>query len=283
MNMNKEIRKNMPTMLVGAGTVMGITSVVTAWFGAKKATRELSELDKNDPKFKQKKILIIAKNAAVPAACLAISTGCNIAANEMNLQTITTLTSLAVAAEAKAEKHEQKIKQVLKDKLKIEDKEADKIIDDAKKEADKELMDEIKVGKVNDVVVGHKTLHNNTIIFDQCSGWTGWGNVADVQEAYAEALRECMPEEDWRVYGDGYMNPVKKHTLEKSRWLEILEKHLDNFYYGGGHGDDSLGWNDVKNEFVITLENSVATFADESAPVVDICYSYDAYPYSSWD
>ena len=271
--MNKEIRKNLPTILVGAGTVMGITGVVTAWFASKKATKELNELDPDDPKFKQKKVLIIAKNAAVPAACLAISTGCNIAANEMNIQTITTLTSLAVAAEAKAEKHEQKIKQVLKDKLKIEDKEADKIVDDAKKEADKELIED-------GLVVGKRTTHNSVIIHDNCSGWTGWGNICDVKDAYAEALRECMPEEDWRVYGDGYMNPVKKHTLEKGMWLEILEKHLDNFAYLGGHGDDFIGWNDVKNDFVIEFEESMTGSGNVC---VDIVYRTDAEPFSAWD
>lgn len=279
--MNKEIRKNLPTVLVGAGTVMGITGAVTAWFGAKKAAKELSELDENDPNYKKRKVLIIAKNAAVPAACLAISTGCNIAANEMNIQTITTLTSIAVAAEAKAEKHEKKLKQVLKDKLKIEDKEADKIVDDAKKEADKELIED-------GLVLGKRTKHNDVILHDQCSGWTGWGNICDVQEAYAEALRECMPEEDWRVYGDGYMNPVKKHTLDKGRWLEILEKHLDNFAYLGGHGDDFIGWKDVKNDFVIEFDEGIQYDDDHCTPgtgtkVVDIVYRTDAEPYNAWE
>ena len=265
--MNKMIKENMPTILTGAGIALFVASGVTAWFAGKKAEKEIENLDKEDPKYNHKKWLVRAKYAAGPVALAGLGAAAEITANEMNLQTITTIASVAIAAEAKAEKHEEKIKQKIKEKLGIDDKQADEIVKEAKDEVrDEKLIKQVKYGDY--VIMGEKTEHNNLLFAEPTSEgfYLFWGNIEDVRRAEKMTIRDCLPE---RGYSDSFSGDhpmmVKKDKILLDDWLTNLDHCCDNFKISSVFYGEDTGWDDP-SDFSIDFEEIVEYDDDKCTP-----------------
>lgn len=265
--MNKMIKENMPTILTGAGIALFVASGVTAWFAGKKAEKEIENLDKEDPKYNQKKWLVRAKYAAGPVALAGLGAAAEITANEMNLQTITTIASVAIAAEAKAEKHEEKIKQKIKEKLGIDDKQADEIVKEAKDEVrDEKLAKQVKYG--NYVIMGEQTEHNNLLFAEPLTEgyYLFWGNLDDVRNAEKMTLKDCLPEKGYPDSFSGY-HPmkVKKDKILVDEWLSNLEKCCENFKVGSIFYGEDTGWDDP-GEFGIDVSEIIVYDNEKCTP-----------------
>lgn len=261
-------------LIANRGTILTATSItlfagagVTAWIGGMKAKEEIDALDKDDPKYEQKKWLIIAKHSSLPLTFAGIGAASAIASNEANLSAVAVATSTAAMLKSNLDKSEYKIKEKIKEKLGASDEEAEKIVKETKEEVKNEnIVKQVKYGDY--VIMGEKTEHNNILFAEPMSEgfYLFWGNLEDVRLAEKMTLRDCLPEKGYaNSFSGDHPMTIKKDKILVDDWLENLSRCCDNFKIGSIFYGEDTGWDDP-SEFSIDFQEIVEYDNDKCTP-----------------